>query len=71
MLLESGGFMAYLYIDDGDAESEDYSNNYVYFNGQDPAGIQKMTALAQTLASLPREMKRKMMDRIQMGAMAV
>jgi len=62
--------MAHLYIDDGDAESEDYSNNYVYFNGQDPACIEKMTALAKRLASVSQEKKREMLDRIQMRAKA-
>jgi hypothetical protein len=63
--------MAHLYIDDGDAESEDYTNNYVYFNGQDPACVEKMVVLARRLASLSPERKRNLLDKIQMRTAAV
>jgi hypothetical protein len=56
--------MAYLYIDDGGLESEDYQNNYIYFNGQDPVCVKKMMNLAQKLASLSPERKRTMLQRI-------
>ncbi|MBN1893743.1 hypothetical protein JW906_04585 [bacterium] len=54
--------MAYLYIDDGHFESEDYENNYVYFNDREPGSIEKMMHLAQALASLTPEKKRERLD---------
>ena len=33
--------MAYLIIDDGHPESDEYSNNYIYFDEADPQGFQK------------------------------
>jgi hypothetical protein len=33
--------MAYLIIDDGSPESEEYGNNSIYFDEQDPEGLQK------------------------------
>jgi hypothetical protein len=59
--------MAHLYIDDGHAESEDYENNYVYFNAQDPQCIEKMVKLAQTLVKLTPEQKRDLLDKIRSG----
>ncbi len=48
--------MAYFYIDDGYPESEDYENNYIYFDANDPECLQKMIQLAQTLESVsPQE----------------
>jgi hypothetical protein len=50
--------MAYLYLDDGYPESEDYANNYIYFNASDPECLQKMIQLARTLESVsPPERK--------------
>jgi len=50
--------MAYFYIDDGYPESEDYENNYIYFNAQDPECLQKMIKLAQALESVPAQKKK-------------
>lgn len=58
--------MAYLYIDDGHPESEDYENNYIYFNGSDPDCVQKMARLVQTLASLQPQRKNMMLDKIRL-----
>lgn len=50
--------MAYFYVDDGYPESQDYENNYIYFNGNDSECVQKMVILAQALGSLPAEKRR-------------
>ncbi len=59
--------MAHLYIDDGDVESEDYANNYIYFNAENPKCVEMMMALSRFLAKLPPERKRNLMNKIQMG----
>jgi hypothetical protein len=59
--------MAHLFIDDGQFEAEDYSNNYIYFDGQNPKCVEKMQALARTLARLEPERKRALLDKIQTG----
>jgi hypothetical protein len=59
--------MAHLYIDDGQAESEDYENNYIYFNAEDSRCVQKIMKLSQTLATLTPERKSDLLDKIRRG----
>ncbi len=59
--------MAFLYIDDGSFESEEYENNYIPFDGQDPRCVEKMAALSRTLTSLPPDRKRDLLEKIQAG----
>ncbi len=54
--------MAYFYIDDGFPESEDYENNYIFFDGKNQECLQKMIQLAQALARLPLQQRRKMIE---------
>ena len=59
--------MAYFYIDDGNPESEDYENNYIYFNAEDPKCLQKMIKLAQTLGSVSFEERRAIIEKYIRG----
>lgn len=54
--------MAYFYIDDGFPESEDYENNYIFFDGKNQQCLKKMIQLAQALARLPLPQRRKMIE---------
>lgn len=56
--------MAYFYIDDGYPESEDYENNYIFFDGESQKCIQKMLQLAQAIAKLPLKQRRKMLEQL-------
>jgi hypothetical protein len=58
--------MAHLYIDDGHFESDDYENNYVYFDDREPGSIEKTIRLAQALASLTPEKKVHLLERLRM-----
>lgn len=58
--------MAYLYIDDGYPESQDYENNYIYFDAKDPECVQRMAKLVQTLGSLPPRRRRIALDKIRL-----
>lgn len=55
--------MAYVYLDDGYPESEDYENNYIYFNAEDPKCIQKMIKLAQILKSVSFQERRAIVEK--------
>jgi len=57
--------MAYFYIDDGYPESDEYGNNYIYFNAQDPGSFQKMIKLAQELKSVPSHEQRLIIERFK------
>ncbi|MCI0496624.1 hypothetical protein L0Z72_16600 [candidate division KSB1 bacterium] len=59
--------MAYFYIDDGFPESEDYENNYIYFNAEDPECLQKMIQLAQTLGSVSFQERRAIVEKFTRG----
>ena len=63
--------MAYFYIDDGYPESEDYENNYFYFNAEDPECLQKMIKLAQTLGSVPSQKQREIVEKLLNKRIAV
>ncbi len=58
--------MAYLFIDDGHPESEDYENNYIYFNAKALECVQKMPKLVQILESLPPQRKTIVLDKIHL-----
>lgn len=55
--------MAHLFIDDGQFESEDYSSNYIYFDGENPECVRRMQNLAKHLAASTPEKRRTVMDR--------
>lgn len=59
--------MAYFYIDDGYPESEDYENNYIYFNANDPECLQKMIELAQVLGSVSFQERRAIVEKFIRG----
>ena len=63
--------MAYFYIDDGYPESEDYENNYFYFNAEDSECLQKMIKLAQTLGSMPSQKQREIVEKLLNKRIAV
>ncbi len=56
--------MAYLYIDDGFPESEDYESNYIYFDGNNQQCIDQIIQLAQILAKMPSYQRRTMMRQL-------
>ncbi|MDZ7264016.1 MAG: hypothetical protein ONB16_05485 [candidate division KSB1 bacterium] len=55
--------MAYFYIDDGFPESEDYENNYIFFDGKNQECLQKMIQLAQALAKSPSHLRKKVLEK--------
>ncbi|MDM7926724.1 MAG: hypothetical protein QUS35_11975 [bacterium] len=55
--------MAHLFMDDGQFESEDYSSNYIYFDGEDPECVRRMQNLAKRLAASAPEERSTVMDR--------
>ena len=59
--------MAYFYIDDGFPESEEYENNYIYFNAEDPECLQKMIKLVQTLGSVSFQERRTIVEKFVRG----
>jgi len=59
--------MAYFYIDDGFPESEDYENNYIYFDANDPECLQKMIKLAETIESVPFQERRLVAEKFIRG----
>lgn len=55
--------MAYFYIDDGFPQSEEYENNYIYFNAEDPECLQKMIRFARSLTSIPFQDRRAIVEK--------
>jgi hypothetical protein len=39
--------MAYIFVSDGRAEADEYSNNRIWFDERDPADVQRAQQLAQ------------------------
>lgn len=39
--------MAYIFVSDGRAEADEYSNNRIWFDENDPADVQRAQQLAQ------------------------